>query len=51
MLIMGVSLFAISNFMGRLFWGFISDYMGAGLNIFLALTLQALGIFLLGTLS
>jgi MFS transporter, OFA family, oxalate/formate antiporter len=47
-LIMGVSLFAISNFMGRLFWGFISDYMGAGLNIFLALTLQAFGIFLFG---
>jgi MFS transporter, OFA family, oxalate/formate antiporter len=50
-LIMGVSFFAVSNFMGRLFWGFISDYTGAGINIFFALTLQALGIFLFGYLG
>jgi MFS transporter, OFA family, oxalate/formate antiporter len=51
MLIMGVSFFAVSNFMGRLFWGFISDYTGAGINIFFALTLQALGILLFGYLN
>ena len=51
MLIMGVSFFAVSNFMGRLFWGFISDYTGAGINIFLALTLQALGILFFGYLN
>lgn len=49
-LIMGVSLFAVSNFSGRLFWGYLSDYTGAAVNIFLALTLQALGIFLMGYL-
>ncbi len=51
MLILGVSFFAVSNFMGRLFWGFISDYTGASINIFFSLTLQALGILFFGFLN
>ena len=47
-LITGISLFAASNFAGRLTWGFLSDYTSARLNIFAALTLQAAGIFFLG---
>lgn len=43
-LIVGVSLFAASNFLGRLTWGFLSDYIEASLNIFLALLIQSLAI-------
>lgn len=51
MLILGVSLFALSNFAGRLFWGFLSDSISAGLIIFLALTIQASAILLLGYMT
>ncbi|MBW6458400.1 MAG: MFS transporter, partial [FCB group bacterium] len=50
-LILGVSFFAVANFAGRLFWGFISDHMDAALSIFLALVLQACAIVLLGVLA
>jgi OFA family oxalate/formate antiporter-like MFS transporter len=43
-LILGISLFAVANFLGRLIWGFLSDYMGASLSIFGALLFQALAI-------
>jgi MFS transporter, OFA family, oxalate/formate antiporter len=43
-LVLGVSLFAISNFMGRLTWGTLSDYLGASLTIFLALLVQSISI-------
>jgi len=43
-LILGVALFAFANFSGRLIWGFISDYLGASLSIFLALLFQAISI-------
>lgn len=43
-LIVGVSLFAASNFLGRLTWGFLSDYIGANLSIFLALLIQSMAI-------
>ncbi len=43
-LILGVALFAVANFLGRLIWGFISDYFGANLSIFLALLFQAISI-------
>ncbi len=43
-LILGVALFAVANFLGRLTWGFISDYLGASLSIFLALLFQAISI-------
>lgn len=46
-LILGVSLFAVANFVGRLLWGFLSDHIGASQSIFLALLLQAVGILLL----
>jgi len=46
-LIFSIALFAISNFLGRLAWGFISDYVGASLSIFLSLLLQAISICLL----
>ncbi len=48
MLIMGVSAFAIANFAGRLFWGFLSDFLGSKWSIFSALTFQAISIFLIG---
>lgn len=43
-LILGVSLFAASNFLGRLTWGFLSDYIGASISIFLALLIQSIAI-------
>jgi MFS transporter, OFA family, oxalate/formate antiporter len=43
-LILGVELFAIANFFGRLIWGFISDHFGASLSIFLALLFQSMSI-------
>lgn len=45
-LIVGVSLFAASNFLGRITWGFLSDYIGANLGIFLALLIQSMSIIL-----
>lgn len=43
-LILGVAIFAFANFLGRLIWGFLSDYLGASLSIFLALLFQSLSI-------
>ncbi len=43
-LILGIALFAIANFLGRLIWGFFSDYSGANLSIFLALLFQSISI-------
>lgn len=50
-LILSVSLFAIANFSGRLVWGFVSDYIGASLSIFLALLVQGVFIFLLNVMD
>lgn len=49
-LILGVSIFAVSNFLGRLFWGFFSDHINGYLSIFLSLMFQALSIFSLNIL-
>ncbi len=46
-LVLGVSLFAVANFAGRLSWGFLSDFIGASLTIFMALMVQAVAIILL----
>lgn len=46
-LVVGVVLFAVANFIGRLTWGFISDHVGASLSIFFALLFQSVSIFLL----
>ncbi|MBN2485163.1 MAG: MFS transporter [Bacteroidales bacterium] len=46
LLIAGISLLAVSNFFGRLIWGFLSDYVPAALCVFLALALQSVSIFL-----
>lgn len=43
-LILGVSLFAVANFLGRLIWGYFSDHLGAGISIFMALLCQSVGI-------
>jgi OFA family oxalate/formate antiporter-like MFS transporter len=43
-LILGIALFAIANFFGRLVWGFLSDHIGATFSIFLALLFQSLSI-------
>jgi MFS transporter, OFA family, oxalate/formate antiporter len=50
-LVLGVGLFAIANFSGRLAWGFISDHTGANFSIFLALLVQSVSIFLLAVSS
>ena len=50
-LILGVSLFSLSNFLGRLVWGYLSDFVNTSLCIFLSLILQGLPIFLLGVLD
>lgn len=50
-LVLGISIFALSNFAGRIIWGAVSDYVGAGMSISLALTIQAIAIFLLGFLG
>jgi MFS transporter, OFA family, oxalate/formate antiporter len=50
-LILGVSLFAIANFLGRLIWGILSDYIGASLSIFLALIFQSISIILLNIID
>jgi OFA family oxalate/formate antiporter-like MFS transporter len=47
-LILGVSLFAVANFFGRLTWGFLSDHLGGNITIFLALLFQSAAIFLMG---
>ncbi len=44
---LAVAVFAMSNFLGRLFWGYISDYTGANLGIFLSLLTQAIAIYAL----
>ncbi|MCX7986285.1 MAG: MFS transporter, partial [Bacteroidales bacterium] len=46
-LVLGVSVFAFFNFLGRLFWGFLSDIIGASISIFMALLLQASAILAL----
>ncbi len=46
-LILGVSLFAVANFLGRLTWGFLSDIIGASLTIFWALLVQSVSIITL----
>jgi OFA family oxalate/formate antiporter-like MFS transporter len=46
-LILGVSIFATSNFLGRLFWGFFSDHINGNLSIFLSLLFQSVSILLL----
>lgn len=43
-LVFGVSLFALSNFLGRLSWGFLSDHLGSSMTLFLALLVQSLAI-------
>jgi MFS transporter, OFA family, oxalate/formate antiporter len=46
-LILGVALFALANFVGRIFWGFCSDRIGGNLSIFLALLFQSAAIMAL----
>lgn len=46
-LVLGVALFAVANFLGRLTWGFISDHAGAAISIFFALLVQSVSIFML----
>lgn len=47
-LILGVSGFALANSAGRICWGFLSDIIGAGVSILLALVFQAIAIFFIG---
>lgn len=44
-LIMGVSLFALSNFLGRVTWGFVADFAGAKVGIITSLAIQAIAIY------
>lgn len=49
-LVIGVSVFAVANFFGRLAWGFVSDYIDATIAITMALILQGAAIFFIGYL-
>lgn len=49
-LMVGVSVFAIANFAGRLSWGWISDTLSTRLCIIVALLFQGTSIFLMGYL-
>lgn len=44
-LVLGVTIFSIANFLGRLTWGVLSDHLGASLGIFLAFLCQSVSIF------
>lgn len=50
-LIIGVSVFAIANFIGRLAWGNLSDYINTNICVVTALSLQASSVFLIGLLN
>jgi len=50
-LVLGVALYAIANFSGRIIWGYISDHVGASLSIFLALFFQSISIFMLNVIN
>ena len=50
-LILGVGLFSIANFLGRIIWGFFSDHLGASLSIFLALLFQSMSIISLNVFT
>jgi OFA family oxalate/formate antiporter-like MFS transporter len=43
-LAIGIAVFALANFCGRLLWGYFSDYFNGSLSIFLALLIQSLAI-------
>jgi OFA family oxalate/formate antiporter-like MFS transporter len=43
-LVLGITVFSLTNFLGRLVWGWLSDHWGAVLCIFLALLMQSLSI-------
>ncbi|MBN1542150.1 MFS transporter [candidate division KSB1 bacterium] len=47
-LALGIAVFSTANFIGRLFWGWVSDSMRTPLSIFLALSFQAAAVFLIG---
>lgn len=50
-LLVGVAVFAVGNFLGRLVWGSLSDFWGANVCIALALLFQSASIFSLNVLS
>jgi len=50
-LVLGVALFATANFLGRVIWGFVSDHLGAGPSIFLALLFQSISIISLNVFA
>ena len=50
-LVLGISVFAVANFLGRISWGFIADYIGASISIFLALLVQSISIFMLNIVA
>lgn len=50
-LLLGISLFSVANFAGRLIWGWLSDFVSGRRSIFIALSLQALFVFLIGFLQ
>lgn len=47
-LLLGITLFSLANFTGRLFWGWLSDYFNGSISIFLALSLLGIFVFLIG---
>lgn len=50
-LLLGISLFSIANFTGRLLWGWFSDYVNGKFIISLALGFLGMALFLLGKIQ
>lgn len=50
-IVLGIAIFAVSNFLGRIFWGFISDYFKTNMIIFSNLLLQGIAILSLTLFS
>ncbi|MDA3900648.1 MAG: MFS transporter [Spirochaetes bacterium] len=50
-LVIGVSVFAVANFTGRILWGILSDYSGAHHALTAALLFQGIAIILMGIID
>lgn len=50
-LLLGITLFSVANFTGRLAWGLLSDYLSGKIVIPLALGLSGVFVFLIGSVQ
>jgi MFS transporter, OFA family, oxalate/formate antiporter len=49
-LLLGISLFSVANFAGRLAWGWVSDFLSGRISISFALSMLSISVFLIGYL-